>query len=211
MTMTPKSRRSFAQNIFRVHAAARRLLGLAPRLLAVATALIVMPMMGGAARAATLTYTLSDADLTSFLWGTITSVTGTLTLGPTTTSSAVTVTEPATYGATYTFTGKINGAGYTEVSQFQVPCVILGCTTPPTAYAGLSLQPPIGAATQYISADFGDGGYGGEYGGTVLATLTSGPSPSPAPEPAAWALMVLGVGFVGAGLRRRAAKAPLRA
>jgi hypothetical protein len=211
MTMIPKSRRSFAQIVFRVRAAARSLLSFAPRLLAVVTALTLMPRMGAAAHAATLTYTLSDADLTSFLWGTITSVTGTLTLGPTTTSSAVTVTEPATYGASYTFTGKINGAGYTEVSQFQLPCIIFGCTTPPTAYAGLSLQPPIGAATQYISAEFGDGGYGGEYGGTVLATLTSGPSPSPAPEPAAWALMILGVGLVGAGLRSRAAKGPLRA
>lgn len=48
------------------------------------------------------------------------------------------------------------------------------------------------------------------YTGNIGATWDGNPVIS-APEPAAWALMIMGFGFVGAGLRRRRAEAALAA
>jgi hypothetical protein len=100
------------------------LLGLAP-------VLVVQP-----AWAVVQYCTISEIQLSGFFGG----VTGggSFTEGTSLTSS-VTVTESTLY--TYTFTGPLNGPGYTEKSQ-QPPtlCVIAGCvpgTTIPSTYANL--------------------------------------------------------------------------
>ena len=92
------------------------LLGLAP-------VLLVQP-----ARAVVYYYTISDIDGVG-TFGTFNGA-GSFTEGTSLTSS-ITINElqpgPTTY--TYTFTGPLNGAGYTEKSQQPAtPCIIAGCT-----------------------------------------------------------------------------------
>lgn len=68
-------------------------------------------------------------------------------------SSGITVTENPSY--TYTFTGPLNGAGYTQVSQIPpTPCVLLGCVPSGPGNAGLHLAPLGGS----VSLNFEDSG-----------------------------------------------------
>lgn len=107
------------------------------------------------------------------------------------TTSSITVSGPpsSAYPYVYTFTGPLNGAGYTQVSQIPpIPCLLEGC--PPGGFL------PPGQATLFVSPtndvsaglQFGDTGEvftGAEtltYGG-ILNGFQGGPSSAPTPLP----------------------------
>jgi hypothetical protein len=101
------------------------------------------------------------------------------------TSSNIAVTEP--YGISYTFTGPLNGAGYSQVSQLPpTPCVLEGCTPGsflPPGQATLFVSPTNNAVAGLQFGDTGEVFTGVEaltYG-WILNDLPGGPSSSPTP------------------------------
>jgi hypothetical protein len=162
--------------------------------------------LAAGAPAATITWSLSDADMPSYLFGTITQVTGSFTTDSTDnsfdkTTSDITVTDP--YGKSFNFSGPIGGPDYMQTFDTGYPCVIAGCTGDIIGIAYLSIAGlPAGKKPVEITAEFEGGSADGDYGGTILATPN-------VPEPASWALMTIGFGGLGAALRsiRRAPSA----
>jgi PEP-CTERM motif len=174
--------------------------------------LALTPILSQPAWAMVQYYTISDIDLTG-LFG-IVSGGGSFTMGSSETSS-VTVTEmqPGPFNYTYTFTGPLNGAGYTQKSQQPAtPCITEGCSpgeTFPSTNAGLNVD--FLGVTGTVAVDFEDNGeiYTGT--GVISGGGTSPPSGgSNTPEPSTWAMLLLGfagLSFVGYRRRKRLAGA----
>ncbi len=129
----------------------------------------------------------------------ITAVSGSFTTGTTAAddTSMVTVKEfgqGLTDMASYTFTGRENGPGWSVQSAF---------TDDTDFKATFRINPfgpgPVSNNVSVSLQDFIDGG-----SGTVTITET----PVSAPEPAAWALMLAGLGVMGGALRARGRAAP---
>jgi hypothetical protein len=151
-----------------------------------------MALMSPASAAVTI-WTLSDDTNT----GADNSATasGTFTTGAHFDTSDITVVENpgSSESYTYTFTGPYDGPGWTQLSQMPPPaCIIEPCDFPPT-YAGFSLG--------YFSGP-GPVGTGFEDTGQIATGVGTLTAVTALPEPATWAVMLLGVGMVGAGLRR---------
>lgn len=76
-----------------------------------------------------------------------------------------------------------------------------------TSYPGSRSTPVQSNYTQYYAFGRGDGtnlGNGAPFVGSITNVVITDGSGGAVPEPASWALMILGVSFTGAALRRRA-------
>jgi hypothetical protein len=163
--------------------------------------------LAAGAASATTVITLTDGQLS----GTFGSATmnGEMTLSKSGETFDYTIVED-NGGTDYTYDfNSLSDSG--EPSQIPpTPCIIAGCTGPtPNGPVEFSLpfdfEEPIPLGGGVATLQFRDGVY--DYSGTGIQTEVVTPD---APEPATWAIMLLGVGMTGAGLRitrRKAAAA----
>jgi len=82
----------------------------------------------------------------------------------------------------YTFTGPLNGPGYTQTSQIPpTPCIILGCTTSSPGTAGLHVSPVNDVLADLNFEDTGEDfiGTGALVSGWILTDLQGGSSSAP--------------------------------
>jgi len=97
------------------------------------------------------------------------------------------------YTYSYTFTGPVNGKGYSQTSQIPpLPCIIAGCIMTAPGQASLSVFPVTSVLADIGFEDTGElfTGTGTLVGGSILTNLQGGPSSSapvslPGPGPVA--------------------------
>jgi len=162
--------------------------------------------------AATYFYQISDVSLTGF-FGTE-SGGGTFDSGG---NSSVSIQEhqPPSTTYTYTLSGPADGAGWNNIPSQQPPtlCIIAGCNngivpgSPFPFSFGLNLGLLPGKVGQSISVGAFSEDDLEDYSGTATITLLR---IGGVPEPTAWAMMLLGLGLIGAGLRLRWREAATR-
>ena len=118
-------------------------------------------------------WTLTDDTLSGPFFGATAS--GTFTTGATVDTSDITVIEGDTY--TYTFTGPVNGPGWTQPTQIPAtPCTLLGGCPPPTPLsAGFFLGSFSGPGP--VGTNFEDAGELSS--GTGMLTAVESPPPPP--------------------------------
>ncbi|HYL75673.1 MAG TPA: hypothetical protein VEU96_15775 [Bryobacteraceae bacterium] len=100
-------------------------------------------------------------------------------------SSSITVSGPpsSAYPYSYTFSGPLNGAGYTQTSQIPpTPCIIFGCVPSGAGQAGLHVAPVSGSASLNFE-DTGEDFIGNAplVYGWILNGFQGGPSSAPVP------------------------------
>jgi len=111
-------------------------------------------------------------------------VSGSFTIGATPDVSTILVSgDPnSVYRLSYTFTGPLNGPGYTQISQITIPCITAGCPPGgilPPGMAGLHVVPQNTSA----SLNFEDSGEDFIGLGTLSCTTVTGtPPPLPPSE-----------------------------
>jgi hypothetical protein len=172
------------------------------RLCAGATAAVAFTLAAGAASATVTVITLTDPNPMTGTFGSAT-MTGEMTINSKTGETFDYTIVEDNGGTDYTYTfNSLSDSG--EPSQIPPsPCIIAGCTGPtPNGPVDFSLpydyEEPIPLGGGIATLQFRDGVY--DYAGYGIQTevVTSG-----SPEPAAWAMLLLGLGAVGAAMRAR--------
>jgi len=127
--------------------------------------------------------TISNGTATGIFGGV--NVSGTYTLGLTPNTSNITVagTSNSAYTYSYTFTGPVDGAGYTQTSKIPpVPCIVAGCPPGGTEPPGAATLSVAEVSPTLASLGFEDTGEIFTGYGTLSCQTAGNSSPPPPPE-----------------------------